>query len=142
MSSQVYVMPPALTVLGQPVGPPNEMVDLLRQLIAIQQEQVALLKSQAAAQDGVARWRTFLARWEGEYPGIGQDCRQILPVLERAYLALVRDLTDKIAANPDEMTEEFILAEFLDRYGMRLGQMANLIGQLSLLADAAPERGS
>jgi hypothetical protein len=118
------------------------MVDLLRQLIAIQQEQVALLKSQAAAQDGVARWRTFLARWEGEYPGIGQDCRQILPVLERAYLALVRDLTDKIAANPDEMTEEFILAEFLDRYGMRLGQMANLIGQLSLLADAAPERGS
>jgi hypothetical protein len=137
MTAPVYVMPPALTVQGQPVAPPSELADLLRQLIAVQQEQVALLKAQAASQDSAARWRTFLARWESEFPGIGTACKQVLPVLERAYLALIRELTDKLAVEPDALTDEFVLSEFLDRYGMRMGQMANLISQLAPLADAS-----
>jgi hypothetical protein len=137
MPAPVYVMPPALTVQGQPVAAPGELAELLRQLIAVQQEQVALLKAQAANQDGSARWRAFLARWESEFPGIGTACKQALPVLERAYLTLVRELTDKIASDPDALTDEFVLAEFLDRYGMRTGQMANLISQLAPLADAS-----
>jgi hypothetical protein len=139
MTAPVYVMPPSLTVQGQPIGPANELADLLRQLIAGQQEQVALLKTQAANQDGAARWRAFLARWEGEFPGIGTACKQALPALERAYLALLRELTDKIASDPDALTEEFVLSEFLDRYGMRTGQLANLISQLAPLADASAQ---
>jgi hypothetical protein len=136
MTAPVYVMPPALTVQGQPVAAPGELAELLRQLIAVQQEQVALLKAQAANQDGGARWRAFLARWESEFPGIGAACKQALPVLERAYLGLVRELTDKLA-DPDALSDEFVLSEFLDRYGMRTGQMANLISQLAPLADAS-----
>jgi hypothetical protein len=140
MTAPVYVMPPTLTVHGQPVGPPNELADLLRQLLAAQQEQVALLKAQAATQDGGARWRAFLARWEGEFPGIGAACKQVMPALERAYLTLVRDVTDRVSADPDMLTDEFLVSEFLDRYGVRLGQMANVIGQLAPLADAAPAK--
>jgi hypothetical protein len=130
-------MPPALTVQGQPVGPSNEVPDLLRQLIAVQQEQVALLKAQSAQQDGGARWRAFLARWESEFPGLGATCKQVLPVLERAYLELIREMTDKLAAEPDALSDDFALSEFLDRYGVRLGQVGNLMGQLALLADAS-----
>jgi hypothetical protein len=141
MPAPVYVMPPTLTVQGQPIGPPTELADLLRQLIAVQQEQVALLKAQAASQDGTARWRAFLARWESEFPGIGPACKRALPVLERAYLTLVRELTEKLGDDPDTLTDEFVLAEFLDRFGLRLGQMANLIGQLAPLAEALQEKG-
>jgi hypothetical protein len=137
MPAPVYVMPPALTVSGQTVSPPNELVDLLRQLIAGQQEQVALMRAQVASQDGTARWRTFLARWEGEFPGIGTACKQALPALERAYLALVRELTDKLTADPDTLTDEFSLSEFLDRYGPRVAQLGNLVTQLLPLADAS-----
>jgi hypothetical protein len=98
---------------------------------------VNLLKSQQANQDAGARWRSFLARWEAEFPGIGAACRQAMPLLERAYLALVRDLTEKLSDDPDALSDEFVLSEFLDRYGMRLGQLGNVIGQLAPLADAA-----
>jgi hypothetical protein len=120
------------------------VADLLRQLVALQQEQVSVLKAQQqaqqaqqASQDGNARWRSFLSRWDAEFPGIGGACKQALPMLERAYLGLIRELTDKLAADPDALSDEFLLSEFLDRYGMRLGQLGNLLGQLAPLADAS-----
>jgi hypothetical protein len=138
MNAPVYVLPPALTINGQPGAPPaTEVPDLLRQLIALQQEQVNLLKVQQASQDANARWRSFLARWEGEFPGIGAACKQALPALERAYLTLIRDLTEKLADEPDALSDEFALSEFLDRYGMRLSQLGNILGQLAPLGDAA-----
>lgn len=144
MTAPVYVMPPALTVQGQPPHS-GELADLLRQLVALQQEQIGLLKTQQTSQanaDGSARWKSFLARWESEFPGLGTACKQVLPHLERAYLSLIRDLTDKLLAEPDSLTDEFLLSEFLDRYGMRLGQLGNLMSQLAPLADAtSTEKG-
>jgi hypothetical protein len=142
MNAPVYVMPPALTIHGQPDTPPSEVPDLLRQLIALQQEQVSLIKAQQASQDGGAKWRAFLSRWENEFPGIGTSCKAVLPLLERAYLALIRDLTERLQENPDAVGDEFSLSEFLDRYGMRLGQLGNILGQLAPLADAAPPEKS
>ncbi len=141
MSAPVYVMPPALTVQGQPVGPAGELADLLRQLLASQQEQVSLMKAQAAKEDSQAKWRAFLARWDGEFPGIGGTCKELLPTLERAYLSMIRDVTDRLAADPELLTDEFETAEFLDRYGMRLGQLGNILSQLAPLADASGEKG-
>jgi hypothetical protein len=142
MNAPVYLLPPALTVHGQPDTPPAEVPDLLRQLVALQQEQLSLLKMQQAGQDGSAKWRSFLARWESEFPGIGASCKQVLPILERAYLSLIRELTEKLSGDPDSLTDEFVLAEFLDRYGMRLAQLGNIVSQIAPLADAAPaEKG-
>jgi hypothetical protein len=138
MPAPVYVMPPALTVHGPTESPPNEVAELLRQLVTIQQEQVTLLKQAQQKSEGSERWRSFLARWESEFPGIGGACKQALPALERAYLSLIRDLTDKLADEPEMLTDEFLLAEFLDRYGMRMGQLGNLLSQLAPLADASP----
>jgi hypothetical protein len=141
MAAPVYVMPPALTVHGPAETPPNELAELLRQLITLQQEQVSVLKAQHQAQqksqDGNERWRSFLTRWESEFPGIGSVCKQTLPALERAYLTLIRELTEKLAAEPDMLTDEFMLSEFLDRYGMKMGQLGNLMSQLAPLADAS-----
>lgn len=136
MSAPVYVMPSLLTGPAATAGSP-EIADLLRQLIGVQQEQVALLKAQAASQDSGGRWRSFLARWAGEFPGLGGACKQALPALERAYLGLVADLTERLAEDADLLHDEFALAEFLDRYGMRLAQMGNILNQLAPLADAA-----
>jgi hypothetical protein len=141
MTAPVYVMPPALTVHGPAEVPANEQTELLRQLVTLQQEQVSVLKAQQQAQqkaqDGNERWRAFLARWESEFPGIGAACKLVLPALERAYLSLIRELTDKLADEPDMLTDDFVLSEFLDRYGMRLGQIGNLMSQLAPLADAS-----
>ena len=80
-------------------------------------------------------------RWAEEFPGIGASCKQALPTLERAYLSLVREVTDRVnAAEHGELEDEFSLSEFLDRFGMRLGQLGNILGQLGPLADASTEK--
>jgi hypothetical protein len=138
MNAPIHVTTPAVFL---PKGPVNgtsnpEVADLLRQLIDIQKEQLAFQKAQAAASEG--RWRAFLARWQTEYPDVGPSCRDILPILERAYLSLVTDLTERLKDEESEGLEsEFALAEFLDRYGMRLGQLGTILSQIAPIADAA-----
>jgi hypothetical protein len=140
MNAPIYITPP-LTVPAPPPPPPEDLAPLLRQLVGLQQEQVGLLKAQAAGQDGGARWRAFLARWADDFPDVGAACKQALPALERAYLSLVREVTDRVAAAGGELDDEFVLGEFLDRFGMRLGQLGNILSQLGPLADAAGEAG-
>lgn len=139
MNAPLYVTPSPPIPLPDPTPPVREVADLLRQLIGLQQEQVGLIKTQIASQDNSARWRSFLARWEHEFPSIGTACKQALPLLERAYLGLIRDLTDRVnSQEAGELDDEFVLSEFLDRFGIRLGQLGNILGQLAPLAEAAP----
>ena len=57
--------------------------------------------------------------------------------VERAYLALIQELTDKLRDEDTEIGSEFGLGEFLDRYGMRLSQLGSVLSQLGPIADAA-----
>ncbi len=139
MNTPLYVTPPAPLQLPDLPPATHEVPDLLRQLLDAQREQVSLMRAQQAAQDGNARWRAFLGRWAAEFPDIGTACKQALPALERAYLAMIKELTDRLRAeDPEDLTDEFVLGEFLDRYGIRLAQLGNVLSQISPLADAAP----
>lgn len=142
MNAPLYVTPPMPLPMPEPSAPGWEAVELLRQLVGLQQEQIALTKAVAAAQDAGAKWRSFLARWESEFPDIGAACKRTMPALERAYLGLIREVTDRVnAAESGELDNEFALGEFLDRYGIRLGQLGNILGQLAPLADAMGGEG-
>ncbi len=141
MNPPIYVTTSFVTLPNQPLplagGP--EIAELLRQVIDVQREQLAVLRAQAAAQDGLARWRAFLTRWQSDFPDVGPGCKEVLPVVERAYLTLIQELTDRLRdPDSDGLTNEFQLGEFLDRYGSRLGQLGSILSQLSPLADASP----
>jgi hypothetical protein len=139
MNAPLYVTPPMPIPLPEPNPSFREVLDLLRQMISLQQEQIGLVKTQIANQDNSNRWKSFLARWEQEFPAIGSACRQALPTLERTYLGLIQDLTDRVnSTDQGELSDEFVLSEFLDRFGIRLGQMGNILGQIAPLAEAAP----
>ena len=140
MDSSIYVTPPMVRLPDVP-GPgvaAAEMTELLRQTLDVQREQLHVLKVQAAAQDSGARWKSFLARWQSEFPDIGAACKQVLPAVERAYLTLIHDLTERLRDGEEGIDNEFLLGEFLDRYGIRLGQLGAVLSQLGPLADAAP----
>ncbi|HEX4609562.1 MAG TPA: hypothetical protein VH092_15290 [Urbifossiella sp.] len=137
-NAPLYVSPSGPIQLPDPPFPAAEIIDLLRQTLELQREQVQLLKAQQAAQDGVARCRAFLARWAGEFPDVGPACKQTLPALERAYLALLSDLTAKVKDLGEDLQDDFVMAEFLDRFGIRVNQLGGIINQISPIADAAP----
>lgn len=137
MNTSLYVTPAAPITLPEP-NPARDSVELLRQMLQIQQEQLHLMKVQLAAQDHVARCRAFLQRWEGEYPNLGAACKQALPLLERAYVHLLQEMAEQIGnMEADEVCDEFWLSEFIDRYGMRLSQLGNIVSQVAPLAEAA-----
>jgi hypothetical protein len=124
-----------------PSAPPDASAgatEILRQILEVQKQHLAQAQSSAAANDPSARWRALVARWRQEFPGLPESCREVLPVLERAYGAILLSLVDELRQQGDDaLDNDFALQEFLDRYGMRLGQLGNILNLVSPLADAA-----
>lgn len=122
-----------------PTHAPANAVELLRQILELQKEQNMLLKHMIIANDSVHRWRTILGRWNEHYPDLAHSCKQILPQIERGYLDIMRELSERLQDDgPDALDNEFTVGEFLDKYGMKLGQMGQILNLLTPLAEAAP----
>jgi hypothetical protein len=142
MNFQFDVSPflkPSAPSTEPPPAPPSETVDLLRQLLEVQREQLGYLRAAAAAHDTLSRWRAFLSRWQSDFPTLGEDCRRSLPVLERTYGKLLADLSSQLSQEGDEALDtDFALQEFLDRYGMRLAQLGTILNLVAPLAEACP----
>jgi hypothetical protein len=120
-----------------PGDPSATSVELLRQLLDVQREQLHLARAMAAAHDAQARWRQVLARWTEDFPSLPEACKHVLPTLERAYIELISELTGRLRDGDESIDNEFALAEFLDRYGMRLGQLGTLLSVVGPLAEVA-----
>jgi hypothetical protein len=140
IESSVPTPPPPPT---SPSALPAEAVDLLRQLVEVQREQLNYLRATAAAHDNGARWRAFLNRWQEEFPDLSATCRKALPVLEQTYGKLISELSEHLSVNgSDALDTDFALQEFLDRYGMRLGQLGTILNLVAPLAEAGAQGGA
>jgi HPt (histidine-containing phosphotransfer) domain-containing protein len=118
--------------------PPETSHDLLRQLLDVQRELLALQKQAAAAHDHGSRWRAYLARWQQDFPELPEACKSAVPILERSYGALIAELAEHLRQNGNgSLDNEFVLGEFLDRYGMRLSQLGTILSLVAFLAEAS-----
>jgi hypothetical protein len=112
-------------------------VQLLQQILEVQREQLAQLRATAAANDHSARWRALVTRWRQEFPELHDLCRQALPILERAYGAIIAALAEELRQNgEDALDSDFALQDFVDRYGMRLGQLGHILNLVTPLAES------
>lgn len=127
----------AEAVESTPGEPAATSVELLKQLLDVQREQLQMARNMAAAHDTQARWRQVLSRWTDDFPGLPETCKHVLPTLERAYIELIAELTSRLRDGEESIDNEFALAEFLDRYGMRLGQLGTLLSVVGPLAEVA-----
>src|SRR5262249_41636126 len=132
-----YVCSPTPAAEAPPL-PTSETVDLLRQLLEVQREQLNFARAAAAAHDAGARWRGFLGRWQSEFPNLADNCGRSLPLLEHPYAKLVSALTEICEEGDDALDTDFALQEFLDRYGMRLAQLGTILNLVAPLAEAGP----
>ena len=120
--------------------PGTESVELLRQILEIQREQLGLARAAAAAHDAGARWRAFLARWRQDFPDLSEACKEALPILERTYGAMMAELAEQLRQEGNGALEsDFALQEFLDKYGMRLAQLGTILNLVAPLAEASAQ---
>jgi hypothetical protein len=126
---------------------PESVPDLLRQMLDLQREGFQhMLNLQAEhlnhvrtmAQENLARWRNLLTRRKDEHPEFGEFCKTAYPVMEKAFVQLLemmaRDATEQ---GEDGLDSEFAIQEFIDRYGMKVGQLSHLMSIIGPLAEAA-----
>src|SRR5947208_1660368 len=90
-------------------GPGSDPAELLRQLLEVQKEQLALTRALVAAHDAGSRWRAVLARFQADFPNLPSACKEILPTLERAYVDLLADLTSNLQQGDGPLDNEFAL---------------------------------
>jgi hypothetical protein len=118
-------------------GADSEVIGLLRQILEVQREQLAAVR---AAHDAGSRWRAFIARWREDFPDLPESCREALPVLERAYGAIISELAECLRQQgTNALDNDFSLQEFIDRYGMRLAQLGTILNLVAPLAEASSQ---
>lgn len=107
--------------------------DLLRQLVEGQRQQNLLLEELLHQQVAANKQRaTELLQWKNANPELARSCRRAAETLSRVQTQFLDSMTDEIEESQDYLLEgEYMLNEFVDRFGPRL---AHLNGVLQVLA--------
>ncbi len=121
---------------------PGTTFEILRQILEVQKQHLAHSQAAFAATDAGARWRAMVGRWREQFPELLDNCKEVLPILERAYGSILMSLVEEIRQQgADALDNEYALQDFLDRFGMRLGQLGNILNLVSPLAETAAQTG-
>ena len=106
---------------------------LLKELVAGQAQQNRLLEELVHQQVAANKQRaTELQQWKNANPELARSCHQAAETLSRVQTQFLDTLTEEIADSEEHLVEgEYMLNEFVDRFGPRL---AHLNGVLQVLA--------
>jgi hypothetical protein len=111
----------------------HENTRLLKEILAAHDRQNELLEELVSQLGAAQRQRTQeLGHWKAANPQLAQNCRTAAEALSRVQTAFLQTLTEEVNANAEGLADgEFLLSEFVDRFGPRL---AHLNGILQVLA--------
>jgi hypothetical protein len=117
-------------------GHEGEMSFLLRQLLAGQQRQNELLEDLLGHLSHNQRQKANeLGQWKQANPHLARSCRRAAEALGKVQMEFLDSLTREIADNYDTLVEgEFMLNEFIDRFGPRMAHLNGLLQVLSQLS--------
>ena len=106
---------------------------LLHQMVLAQQRQNQLLEQLVNTNINAQKQRnTELQQWKDANPQLADSCRRAAEVLSKVQSEFLVQLTREIEDQEDDLMDgEYVLNEFVDRFGPRL---AHLNGVLQVLA--------
>ena len=114
----------------------DAVVGLLRELVAGQRRQTQLLDELNQHLSAAQKQRaTELGQWKEAHPHLAQSCRTAAETLSRVQTQFLANLTEEVSENADCLEDgEFMLNEFVDRYGPRLAHLNGVLQVLSQLS--------
>lgn len=126
--------------LSQPSSSSDEMVALLHQLVVGQDRQNELLEEMLEHMQNSQRQRAHeLNQWKEANPLLARRCRAAAEALSQVQTEFLQSLTCDVNDTFEGMMDsEFVMNEFVDRYGPRL---AHLNGVLQLLSQLSASPG-
>ncbi|MDB4533434.1 hypothetical protein N9242_01080 [Vicingaceae bacterium] len=125
---------------------PNEnqvMLELMRHLVAGQDRQNELLEELVDQMNAGQRQRASeLGQWKEANPMLARQCRKAAESLSRVQTEFLESMTEEINENFESMLDgEFVLNEFVDRFGPRLAHLNGVLQLLSQLSSTQNPAG-
>ena len=113
------------------------LVALLRQVISNQEQQNQLLRDLNNQLSAAQRQRAQeLCQWKDANPDLARCCRSAAETLSRVQTHFLQNLTEEIEMHEDCLMDgEFMLNEFVDRFGPRLAHLNGVLQVLSQLSN-------
>lgn len=117
----------------------GELNELLRQLVIGQERQNELLEELIDQMHASQRQRSVeLAQWRKANPHLARQCRDAMEVLSEVQTEFLRALTAEVSEQREGLLDgEFLMNEFVDRFGPRLAHLNGVLQVLSQLSSPA-----
>lgn len=121
----------------------NEVTALLQQLVIGQDRTNDLLEDLVDQMGAASRQRANeLGQWKEANPLLARKCRAAAEALSQVQTEFLENLTYEVSDNFENMLDgEFVLNEFVDRYGPRLAHLNGVLQLLSQLS-AMPQHAN
>ena len=119
-----------------PGGTGAEVTRLLRELLAAQDRHNELMEELIGQISATQRQRANeLGQWKQANPHLARSCRMAAEALSKVQTEYLANLTQEINENFETLRDgEFMLNEFVDRFGPRLAHLNGLLQVLSQLS--------
>lgn len=114
----------------------NEMIALMHQLVVGQDRQNELLEEMVEQMGAPHRQRANeLNQWKDANPLLAKRCRAAAEALSQVQTEFLQNLTVDVNDSFEDMLDsDFMLNEFVDRYGPRLAHLNGVLQLLSQLS--------
>jgi hypothetical protein len=120
-------------------GDLSETAGILREILAAQDRQNELLEEMVSQMGLQGKQRANeLNQWKQANPRLAKNCRRAAESLGKIQTEFLQTLTDEINDNFDTLVDgEYMLNEFIDKYGPRMAHLNGVLQVLAMLG-AAP----
>lgn len=114
----------------------GEVAAVLREILAAQDRQNELLEEMVSQLSAPQRQRAAeIGQWKQANPSLARNCRMAAEALSKVQTEYLAGLTEEINENFETLRDgEFMLNEFVDRFGPRLAHLNGLLQVLSQLS--------
>lgn len=118
--------------------PAGDVMGVLSQILAAQDRQNELLEELVQQMTASQKQRANeLGQWKQANPELARQCREAAETLGDVQTEFLRCVTEEINENADSLMDgEFMLNEFVDRFGPRLAHLNGVLQVLSQLSSA------
>ncbi|MGL4513459.1 MAG: hypothetical protein ACRCT8_10240 [Lacipirellulaceae bacterium] len=125
------------SVSASTLSPTEEQSELLREVLVAQDRTNELLEELVGVLTAQHRQRAGeLERWRKANPELTVRCRESAETLSRVQVEFLDRMTEEVADSSDELVYgDFMLSEFIDRYGPRMAQLGGVIQVLAQLGN-------
>jgi hypothetical protein len=134
--TQVQISPAGHTTQSVDVSERGEQTRLLRDILASQDRQNELLEELVSVLSQPQRQRKDeLKQWKQANPHLANNCRMAAETLSKVQAEFLHTLTVEVADNAEALMDgEFMLSEFVDRFGPKLAHLNGVLQVLSHLS--------